>query len=409
MLQRASLAPRAPWRVPFEGERTQGCARRAWIWRGRLAAGRVARMAVLWGAQAIGLWAGLLAVPVVAGAAPVAVAPAGSLAAPSGGAQPAVTAEAGGLAAWLEDLHQAARQRSYAGTLVVSADGGVLSTARLVHVHTGAATLERVEMLSGAQRVVFRSDEQVVVWDTPQRLVRVEPMVLLSTFPDLKHPPGTALEALYHFRAIGVGRVAGHVADGYEVWPRDALRFAQKVWRAREGGLVLRRQILDAGSGRVLEETSFTELSFQPVIHSEVLAPRLELPEGFRLWREPLEPTSLEAEGWRMDVVPEGFALDRCVRRHEAPWRAGAAGEAARDRWVLQCIWTDGLAAVSVFIEPYEARRHGTSLTARVGATQMRSRPAEVASPPAWWLTAVGEVPLRTLDALLVNLRRVGR
>ena len=67
----------------------------------------------------------------------------------------------------------------------------------------------------------------------------------------------------------------------------------------------------------------------------------------------------------------------------------------------IQWVFSDGLAAVSLFVEPYDARRHAQEGLFASGATQTLTRRVN-----EWWLTAVGEVPAATLRAFAQGLER---
>ena len=67
----------------------------------------------------------------------------------------------------------------------------------------------------------------------------------------------------------------------------------------------------------------------------------------------------------------------------------------------MQWVFSDGLAAVSLFIEPYDARRHLHEGLFASGATQTLTRRVQ-----DWWLTVVGEVPSATLRAFAQGIER---
>ena len=77
-----------------------------------------------------------------------------------------------------------------------------------------------------------------------------------------------------------------------------------------------------------------------------------------------------------------------------------AATVRARCAQVLQSVFSDGLTQVSVFVEPFDARRHQASRS-RVGATHSVSSPFK-----EWWITVVGDVPMATAEAFLKALER---
>jgi sigma-E factor negative regulatory protein RseB len=68
----------------------------------------------------------------------------------------------------------------------------------------------------------------------------------------------------------------------------------------------------------------------------------------------------------------------------------------------MQWVFSDGLATVSLFAEPFDSRRHGREGYTKVGgATHTLTRRMD-----DYWATAVGEVPLPTLMAFVVALER---
>jgi sigma-E factor negative regulatory protein RseB len=67
----------------------------------------------------------------------------------------------------------------------------------------------------------------------------------------------------------------------------------------------------------------------------------------------------------------------------------------------MQWVFSDGLASVSLFVEPFDARRHGQEGLMAAGATHTLTRRVQ-----DWWLTAVGEVPPQTLRAFAQSLER---
>lgn len=69
----------------------------------------------------------------------------------------------------------------------------------------------------------------------------------------------------------------------------------------------------------------------------------------------------------------------------------------------MQCLFSDGLASVSLFMELFDPRRHSAQTQiSSVGATQLLAQ--RIA--PDVWLTAVGEVPLQTLRLFAGQLER---
>ena len=72
----------------------------------------------------------------------------------------------------------------------------------------------------------------------------------------------------------------------------------------------------------------------------------------------------------------------------------------------MQWVFSDGLATVSLFVEAFDRRRHLHDGVMAMGATQMLTRQIADKANGGWWLTAVGEVPVQTLQAFAQSLER---
>ena len=82
-------------------------------------------------------------------------------------AAPAAAPAAASMAAaapWLARIQQAASSLSYQGTLMFS-HGGVVSSARVLHVCSANQRVERIEMLDGRARLQYRhNDRLLTLW-----------------------------------------------------------------------------------------------------------------------------------------------------------------------------------------------------------------------------------------------------
>lgn len=287
---------------------------------------------------------------------------------------------------WLQRIHDAAMTRSFQGTVVFNG-GGLSSSTRLLQVCDGPQRYERAEALDGKHRVLYRHNgQQLTVW--PADRVAVKGLRDLSPeFPALAAAaPQRALEH-YTLRALGRDRMAGHDAEVLLLQPRDGLRFAQRLWAERGTGLLLRGELLGP-QGEVLESVAFTELNLTGKLSSEPLAQAMKRTDGLQLLRSQASQTQLEAEGWQQVRSVPGFSLLGCTRRPLEPASTDPAVPL-----VLQSVFSDGLAQVSVFVEPFDPLRHKQAQRSVLGATHTSSlRRGD------WWITVVGEVPMATVQ-----------
>lgn len=294
---------------------------------------------------------------------------------------------------WLLRMHEASRRRAYVGTLVVSS-GGSMSSARVWHVCDGQQQMERVESLTGAPRSTFRRNDEVITFSPQSRVAVAERREALGLFPHLLKVADAPIEQYYSASAQGSERVAGFEADIVRVTPRDGLRFGYRIWSEQRTGLVVKLQTLDA-QGQVLEQVAFSELQLDAPVSMDKLNRMMANTDGYRVESPRLHKTAAATEGWRLARDVAGFRAMSCYRR---PSDTGASS--------LQWVFSDGLATVSLFIEPYDARRHGQEQLQGMGATHALTRRV-VARDGTWWLTLVGEVPVPTLQAFAQALERM--
>ena len=293
---------------------------------------------------------------------------------------------------WLVRMHEASKLRSYAGTFVVSSMGGGMSSARIWHACEGDVQVERVESLTGAPRSVYRRNEQVVTFFPEAHVVRMERRDSLGIFTNLLKSSDSAIADYYVARRVGSERVAGFEADVVQLAPRDALRFGYRIWSERKSGLVVKLQTVDV-EGNVLEQSAFSELAMDTPVKVDKLTQMMTATHGWRVENADLVRTTAESEGWLLRSPPPGFKPISCYKR--------PAGGQPAPEGTMQWVFSDGLAAVSLFVEPFDARRHVQEGLFASGATQTLTRHVQ-----DWWLTAVGEVPAATLRVFAQGLER---
>lgn len=293
---------------------------------------------------------------------------------------------------WLARMHEASKLRSYVGTFVVSSNNGSMTSARIWHACDGDKQVERVESLTGAPRSVFRRNQEVVTFLPESRVVRTETRESLGLFTDLLKSSESSIPEFYVAKRVGADRVAGFDADVIRLAPRDQLRFGYRIWTEKKTGLVVKLQTIDV-EGNVLEQAAFSELQLDAPVRVDKLSQMMSSTDGWRVERSEAIKTTADAEGWQMKATVAGFKPISCYKRPSAG--------ATTPEGAMQWIFSDGLAAVSLFVEPYDKQRHAQEGLFSSGATQTMTRRIQ-----DWWLTAVGEVPQQTLKAFAQSLER---
>jgi sigma-E factor negative regulatory protein RseB len=290
------------------------------------------------------------------------------------------------LTEWLARMQDASLKRSYTGIFVVSSSNGSMASARIWHACDGQRQVERIDTLSGEKRSTFRRDDEVLTFLPETRTVRSERREALGLFPELARPDDSAIPDFYTARRVGSDRVAGFDADIVQVLPKDGLRFGYRIWSEKKSGLVVKLQTLDE-QGRVLEQAAFSELQLDAPVRMDKLTHMMAVPEGWRVEKADAAKTTPAAEGWGLKQPVPGF-------RSMSTYKRPAEG-------VLQWIFSDGLASVSVFVQAFDPHHHGREGLFASGATHTLTRRVQDS-----WVTVVGEVPPATLKAFSLSLER---
>jgi len=312
------------------------------------------------------------------------------------GASPATReAESKGINEWLMRMHEASRTRAYVGTYVVSS-GGVMSSSKIWHACEGNQQIERVEALTGAPRSVFRHNDRVVTFMPDHKLVRTEKRESLGLFPVLLQSTDHQIAEFYKIQREGLDRIAGLEADVVLLSPKDNMRFGYRVWSERKRGLVVKLQTLDT-DGKILEQAAFSELQLDAPVSMDKLLQMMTKLDGYRVEEPALVKTTALAEGWLLKAPVPGFKSISCYKR---PASTSGSGSVAISE-PLQWVFSDGLASVSLFLEPIDRLRPDRESTLSMGATQTLSRQLAGHS-----LTVMGEVPMATLKLFANGVER---
>ncbi|SHL38586.1 MucB/RseB C-terminal domain-containing protein [Halomonas cupida] len=184
------------------------------------------------------------------------------------------------------------------------------------------------------------------------------------------------LSELYRLRFHGEGRIANRTAVVVEFAPQDGLRYGYRLWLDRVTGIPLKRALLD-DRGAVLETFELVELTPPELYDGEVVL---------------MEPTSSAAVGWSAGWLPPGFVVQ--------PLMALASPEDSPRRHKF---YSDGLATISLFVEPLEGEGTLRPGLHRLGANYAAVRRIE-RGDETLQAVAVGELPpgvlMRVVDML---------
>jgi sigma-E factor negative regulatory protein RseB len=297
---------------------------------------------------------------------------------------PAFADQHGDALAWLQKMAVAAKKLNYTGTFTYQS-GGTSETSRIMHVVDAEGEQEKLEVLDGSPREVVRRNDEIKCFLPEDRIVIVEKRGQQKSFPALLPASVASLGDHYSIRKGDVSRVAGLESQLIVLEPKDAYRYGHHLWADLQSGLILKARTLNEHN-ETIEQFVFSQLQINGPIDKEHLKPRFGA-EG-TAWRihNPRAMQSLSAVGdWHFRTQLPGFKKSAGMRRQTA--RGGGMD-------TTHFIFTDGLASISVFVEPL-ADQTVENGTYSVGAINVYKRVAG-----KHLLTVLGEVPMVTLKRL---------
>lgn len=282
---------------------------------------------------------------------------------------------------WLRKIYLASEKLSYTGIFVYQ-QGERAETSRITRRADASGGMERLEVLDGPPREVVRTRDEIRCYLPESRTVKVDRRRDQRAFPALLPAQVSGLTEHYSITMDETARIAGFVCQSIVLAPKDELRYGYKLWADVHTGMLLKARAFNH-AGETVEQFTFTQLEI-----GNVARERLRPPAATRSWRveqSAVSPANLAEAGWNMHADLPGFRKVVEIRRM------------LRDSQpVGQVVYSDGLAAVSIFIEPIAGRAQAPRLgLATVGAVNVYTR--EVANH---LVTVVGEAPAASVQRM---------
>jgi len=283
----------------------------------------------------------------------------------------------------------AARNLSYVGTIVFQ-HGGRVETSRLTHLNDNGVELEKLVNLDGPPREVIRNAGEVRCYYPDAKIVRVEPRTFRNVFPSLSREQQASLAQFYEFRRAENARVAGIEAQAFVFEPRDGLRYGHKFWADPATGLLLKARIVNE-RGEPVEQFAFTDIAIGARIDPETVKPSWPAaPADWQVKQGGPGDAVPHDTGWVVTRVPPGFSKInegfRVLRGKRDP--------------VAHLVFSDGLVAVSVFVEPVAAT------PVQAGFLQQGGLNVYALRLDDHMVTVLGEAPARTVQQIANSVVR---
>jgi sigma-E factor negative regulatory protein RseB len=283
---------------------------------------------------------------------------------------------------WLKKIQSAGQKLNYSGTFIYQ-QANQVRTSRITHVVDGKNELEKLEILDGKPREYFRNNDEITWYMPESRTVLIEKRYTPDFFPAMLAANSSDLAEHYELRRGEGGRVAGYDCQAVTLEPKDNLRYGYRLWAEKNSGLLLRAQIVNERN-EVIEQITFAQVAIGGIDKGSV-KPSFPNTSGWHVENSAI--TQVNQSGWSVKAVPAGFKKMHELKRlvSDTPANSAAGGVPAQHE-VSQIVFSDGLAAISVFVEPgSQSRTEGSMQQGAMNIVGKRQGD--------FWLTIVGEVP----------------
>ncbi|MQR01696.1 MucB/RseB C-terminal domain-containing protein [Glaciimonas soli] len=285
----------------------------------------------------------------------------------------------------LKRIQSAAQRLNYSGIFVYQ-QANQMRASRITHILEGKNEVEKLEVLDGKPREYIRHNEDVICYMPDSKTMLVDKRVTQDVFPAILASIPPDLTDYYNVKIGETGRVAGYDCQAVLLEPKDDMRYGYKLWAEKNTGLLLRAQTLNSKK-EIIEQITFTQVGIGNIDRSRVKASFTNT-NGWNVQRTTMAPTNLNE--WTVTGMPPGFKKVRELKRIAIDPPPPNSNTAPVRREVSQIVFSDGLAAISVFVEPTtQSRTEGFMQQGALNVIGKRQGD--------YWLTIVGEVPFAAI------------
>lgn len=282
----------------------------------------------------------------------------------------------------LQNAADAARQLSYRGIFVYQT-GSNTRSVQITHMNYGQGEYARSVVLDGSPREVLSQGSELVIYSPKNEKVVITKRRAQNLFPALLPPEMDELKASYEVRMGGQERVGGRTGQIVFLDSRDQYRYGYKFWTDQQYGLILKSMTFNENNDPV-EQITFTQLTLLDTKEMDWFQPNVDTTKNYVMEEESVALTSADLDSIEITQLPAGYRKIDQVKR-VVPGK--------RDP-VTHYIFSDGLATVSLFIEPLN-KRHPKTGPYAMGATNFYTQINN-----DYQIVAVGEVPAATVAQL---------
>jgi len=285
--------------------------------------------------------------------------------------------------AWqmLEKTAFAARELNYSGQFVYQS-GNQTRVIDITHMNQDGHEMTRNVVLEGPPREVYSQGNDIVIFQPKNEKVMIEKRRGQNLFPAMLPTDLRLIKSSYTARLGAIETVAGRNAQIIDLMPNDAFRYSYKIWTDIEFGLLLKMTLLNS-KNETLEQIYFNQINMLNSQDVNWFQPKIDVSKSYVV-EDNAQVTHIE-DNWIVAQLPTGYRkidqVQRIVPGKSAP--------------VNQIIFSDGIASVSLFIEPIAKGTHPKTGHMLVGSTNICANVID-----GYQIMVVGEVPAETVQQI---------
>ncbi len=286
---------------------------------------------------------------------------------------------------WLDKMLFNLEHANYQGTFVYLHHNQV-ETIQIVHGFNAQGEAERLFSLNGEAREVVRNQNVVTCILPKSEQVRVDKSLPKKSFPSFSIQQLASFAPHYYFVLGKSQRIAGRSTQQVKILPMDDYRYGYDFWLDIESALPLKSRRFNH-HGETIEQMLFTSFKMLSEFPDKLLQASIK-GDRFR-WHvdDNSETKPLMDSLWmvKSNQLPRGFR--KTVHTMQP------MGE--NQVTVEHLIFSDGLASVSVYIEPFDPEGQPLQGISKMGAVN-----AFGLIKHDYQITAIGEVPPMTVSLI---------
>lgn len=281
----------------------------------------------------------------------------------------------------LEKSAYAARELNYEGQFIY-VNGEQTRTVEVKHMNYGGREVARNIVLDANQREVYSKGNDIVIIQPTTNNVLIKKRRGKNLFPAMLPINLSLIKANYEAKLVGTEFVANREAQVIELVPIDAYRYSYKVWADVKFGLLLKMTLLNA-TNKTLEQIYFTRVNMLNSQNLNWFEPKLDMTKRYVTEKD----TSIKGveNNWQVTDLPEGYQQVDHIQRVVSEKKV----------MVDQLVFSDGIASVSVFIEPLVKGQRPKKGHMLMGSTNMCANVVD-----GHQVIVVGEVPEMTVQSI---------